>query len=248
MPFYVSLYLGKTSHLTTLEHGAYLLLILHYWQVGGLPADDIKLAKIAHLSDQQWSKIRCTIADFFEPDWKHEKVEHELSVAASLIGKRSAAGKAGASARYGKRMANASESHGHLQEQLPKPVGSKKEGAPSPRVASPKPLVFEIPAWVPKEAWEGWMDVRKKKGAVQSTKALGLALTELENLRDAGEDPEAVLNQAILGSWKSLYAVKSKPNGANGHGRESTPTDRYLVGGLAALDALAEEDRRRGGH
>jgi hypothetical protein len=44
MQFYVGDHLAATSDLSTLEQGAYLLLIFNYWQRGGpLPDDDTKL-------------------------------------------------------------------------------------------------------------------------------------------------------------------------------------------------------------
>lgn len=79
MPLYVADYLADTGHLSTTEHGAYMLLIMHYWQNDGLPADDAKLARIARMPLRDWSKIGATLADFFDDGWKHKRIEEEFA-------------------------------------------------------------------------------------------------------------------------------------------------------------------------
>ena len=82
MPLYVADYMAGTAHLTTVEHGAYILLIMTYWQRGEkLPNDDRKLARIAGLGPREWGRIRDTLSEFFEVDcsgWFHLRVETEL--------------------------------------------------------------------------------------------------------------------------------------------------------------------------
>ena len=81
MPMYWANYLADTADFTTVEHGAYLLLIAHYWCNGSLPDDNAKLARIARVSHQQWSGIREHIAEKFAEHWRHERIEHELAKA-----------------------------------------------------------------------------------------------------------------------------------------------------------------------
>jgi uncharacterized protein YdaU (DUF1376 family) len=99
MPLYVADYLADTGHLSTLEHGAYMLLIMHYWQKGSLPNNDRQLASIARASLEQWSDIRETIAEFFGSGWRHERIEAELEKAAEKYEKRANAGRAGGKAK-----------------------------------------------------------------------------------------------------------------------------------------------------
>lgn len=101
MPLYVADYLADTGHLSTVEHGAYFLLIMHYWQHQGLPDDDKKLSRIARLSLDEWAEARDTIAEFFEDGWRHKRIDAEIQKSSEIINKRKAAGKAGARARYG---------------------------------------------------------------------------------------------------------------------------------------------------
>ena len=104
MPFYPGDYLADTVHLSTLEHGAYLMLIIYYWRHGGLPVDDAKLARIVRLPLDQWMDIRPTLAELFQPDWRHKRVDAELATTAEKYQRRAAAGRQGGLAsRRGKQ-------------------------------------------------------------------------------------------------------------------------------------------------
>lgn len=95
MPFYVSDYLADTSHLSTLEHGAYMLLIMHYWRSGGLPDDEQKLARICRMTTRQWDAVRGTIAEFFGEGWTHSRIDKEITHATEKSERRSASGHRG---------------------------------------------------------------------------------------------------------------------------------------------------------
>jgi uncharacterized protein YdaU (DUF1376 family) len=65
--FYVGDYLKQTMALTTLEHGAYLLLLLHAWSYdGALPCDDRSLAHIARMTVPEWRRHATKLRGFFE--------------------------------------------------------------------------------------------------------------------------------------------------------------------------------------
>ncbi len=102
MPFYVGNYLAKTGHLTTLQHGAYLLLIFHYWANSGLPTTDKELMAIARMTPDEWGSNCYAIAKFFDKNWRHEVIDGELLKAKTKSQKRSLAGLKGAWTRYGK--------------------------------------------------------------------------------------------------------------------------------------------------
>lgn len=105
MPLYVGDYLADTGHLTTVEHGAYLLLIMHYWRVGSLPVDDAKLARIARMTATEWRKVRKTIAAFFDDDWKHARIEFEMTESERISRAGRCGGKASGISRKNKNQA-----------------------------------------------------------------------------------------------------------------------------------------------
>jgi uncharacterized protein YdaU (DUF1376 family) len=73
MPLYIGDYRADTKYLNAAQHGAYLLLIMRYWQQGELP-DDEQLARIGCISIAQWRRHRPVIRAFFAEGWRHKRI------------------------------------------------------------------------------------------------------------------------------------------------------------------------------
>ncbi|WP_219096577.1 DUF1376 domain-containing protein [Pseudomonas sp. UMAB-40] len=101
MQLYVADYLADTMHLTTEEHGAYLLLIFNYWQTGK-PIPVSRLARITRLSNERWTDVERSLGEFFnerDNEWVHDRIERDLEAVHATQAQRIAAGKASAEAR-----------------------------------------------------------------------------------------------------------------------------------------------------
>jgi uncharacterized protein YdaU (DUF1376 family) len=92
MPLYIADFLRKTTHLGAVETGAYILLIMDYWQNDGLPNNDRQLARIAKMTDREWKASKATLQAFFHDGWKHDRIDDEIKEAIQLA--QSNAGKA----------------------------------------------------------------------------------------------------------------------------------------------------------
>lgn len=102
MPLYVADYLGDTRHLTTEQHGAYLLLLMTLWRSGGrLPNDPKKLARITGCNGSRWSRISEDVLEFFEVDGGeilNRRLMLELEKATEKSNQRALAGSLGGKA------------------------------------------------------------------------------------------------------------------------------------------------------
>ena len=106
MPLYVADYLADTMHLSTAQHGAYLLLIMHYWRAGSLPQDDETLARIVRATAAEWSSMRPTISALFDDGWRHKRIERELDEADTITTARRHAGLSSARKRRASNSTN----------------------------------------------------------------------------------------------------------------------------------------------
>ena len=95
MPFYWGDYFRDTRHLNRGQHGAYLLLIGHYWTTGGLPDNDDQLARISGSTPEEWQADKPVLKALFYDGWKHKRVEAELRRSTENYNRLAAAGQKG---------------------------------------------------------------------------------------------------------------------------------------------------------
>jgi len=104
MPLLVDKYLGDTTHLTTEQHGAYLLLLMAMWKRDGeLPMDDTQLALISRLPPGKWKATRPILMSFFSVDGgrvTQKRLSEELQRAKRVTEAKAEAGAKGAAKRW----------------------------------------------------------------------------------------------------------------------------------------------------
>ncbi len=70
---------------------------------------------------------------------------------------------------------------------------------------------IELPEWVPADAWQGYIDMRKQQKKPMTPRAKKLAINTLLDLKDQGQDIEKVLEQSEFRCWIGLFPVHAQP-------------------------------------
>jgi uncharacterized protein YdaU (DUF1376 family) len=107
LPLWTDAYLGDTTHLTTIEHGAYLLLLMTAWRSRDckLPDDDRLLARYARCSAGQWKRLRPILEPFFVVEnghWWQRRLTDEAVAVRRKKDNAAANGRASALKRQGR--------------------------------------------------------------------------------------------------------------------------------------------------
>lgn len=222
MPIHIGDYQRDTGHLRAAEHGAYLLLLFHYWSTGGLPDDDRHLSTIARMSSAEWRRSRPVIERFFKPGWKHPRVDYDLEKAAKISEAAKEAGLASGRTRAQRKSNDRStddeptlEPSNHL----------KKDIAPSGAPTSGKVYAFEdgVIRLTPKDfnTWE------------QSFSRIDLRAELLSLSKWAAEQPPGNWFHAVKGALaKRNRDAKAAAEAATRNGQLLTPDGKPWPDGI----------------
>lgn len=130
LPLFTDAYLGDTTHLSTFEHGAYLLLLIVSWRSPGccVADDDALLARYTRMTRDKWRKVRPALEPFFDVRggfWHQARLQNELQHLQSRRQQQVAAGNASAIAKSLKRGKRGSTNVGQ-------PLQRHGNGTPTP--------------------------------------------------------------------------------------------------------------------
>jgi uncharacterized protein YdaU (DUF1376 family) len=217
MPLAIGAYLGKTMHLTTLHHGAYLLLLMDYWKRGPLPNDQPQLAAICKMdaSSIAWANAWRLLGTFFEVRedglLHNDRADAEIAKAdANHSAAKEKASKA-ANAMWEKKRQK------QCLTDAPSTAQAMLQNAPSPSPVNHIVLApAALPVWLPEQEWNGFLMMREKNRRRPTERAKELIIKKLDRLRTQGHDPAAVLDQSTINGYTDVYELRGTvTNGAN---------------------------------
>jgi len=224
-------YESKTSHLTMLQDGAYNRLMRHYYKTcAPIPANEQQIVIIAKaFSREEIEAVSFILKSFFtlESDgWHHATCDEEIAKARAINKKRVEVGRLGGLAKA--RV---------LAQQTPSKTldsnnNSNKELKPKAKAL----CAFELPTWVPQEAWDHYTEMRNRIRKPMTDQAKHWAVKLLARLRSEGHDPAAVLEQSVFNSWQGLFEVKG--DGTNRQSGKQSRAREVASNNLAAAAAV----------
>lgn len=248
LPLFTDAYLGDTTHLTTIEHGAYLLLLMVAWRSRdcALPDDDRLLARYAKCTGSQWRRLRPIIEPFFVSEsgqWKQRRLTDEFNHVRQVRESQRANGQASALKRKGRHSTTVEPSvnEASTPSPTPTPIVSEAAKATSLRDAFPRP------EWADVQVWSDFMKNRKKKRATNTETAYKGFLEDIERLSDDEWPPPRLLKHAAIKGWAGVYDPREKENG-NGHMGRHQSANGISATVSAAIDVFglpdASDERR----
>lgn len=241
-PHHIGDFNSATRHLTRIERSVYRDLIeLYYDTEAPLCPEFEKLCRLVLArSDEERTAVEQVLNEFFtesEQGWSHSRCDAEIAKYHGNKEAKSAAGRASAAKRAQKAHQPNNETTTDVQQPLngcatnqePRTKNQEpdKEPPPTPRKRGNgfDAAAIELPDWLDREDWQGWVADRKARKKPVTQEAAKLQLKQLADLRAEGHQPSAVIANSIASGYQGLYPprtqTRTKSNGGTAHGNFS---------------------------
>jgi uncharacterized protein YdaU (DUF1376 family) len=149
LPLFTDAYMADTRHLTTIQHGAYLLMLMTAWRMPdcSLPNDDLFLSRICCLDKRTWKANKHIILSFWilnsSNKWEQGRLKDERNYVVQLRNKNAAAGRASALKRLNRYSTTVQPNVN--QNPTPIPTPSKKKEKDT--IVSKKKIETSLAQW-----------------------------------------------------------------------------------------------------
>ena len=244
---YIGDYQRDTGHLSVTEHGAYLLMLQHYYATEKPLPTGKTLHRLLRAQDKtERDAIDAVVGMFWEEspeglvnaraDEEIRKGSHQREINRE-IGKRGGRPKKTESVTE-----SVTESEPNRNPNQT-PDTNKEHSSLRSEARTRTPEDVTVPDWVPAVSWRAFVQHRKDIRKPLTANAADLAIAELEKLKAQGHEPAAVINQSIVSRWAGLFPLKGashvKPAGTGNAGRSLSAPERVAA-------AIAERDAAGG--
>jgi uncharacterized protein YdaU (DUF1376 family) len=200
------------------EVGAYVRLLNYEWINKSLPTDHRKLAKICRESftkfEKKWKIFSEKFVTGSEGNFVNLKLESVRDEKAKFIESQR---------EKGKKSAKARANRGSTENQ---PGRQPKANLSFSSSSSYNFLTEVVKKEIDKESWDAFLEIRKKKKAPLTEKAVELLCVKLETLsKNPGQTIKAIFNQTIERSYTGIFPVDGGANGKQQQRNQGAQSD-----------------------
>lgn len=229
-PLWTDSYLADTTHLTTIEHGAYFLLLMAMWRAKtkSLSSEDAFLCRVVKMTPQQWQRIKPVLIQFFDEE-DGQITNGRLSDEADAVKRKS------------KRQSDKAKSRWLKVKKTPKAVAMPDECQTDAsltlnttpvdtNVSTPLPPkgAFVLPDWIDLSDWKDFEDMRRRIKKPMTDRARNAIVSKLAQISIEGYEPKTILENSIRNSWQDVYPPKTEKGEKNGKQKLANDTAKLL--------------------
>ena len=208
-PFYTADFERKTKHLPAECVGAYIRLMMHYWDNNGiLLTEPANLCRIMGIERRRYKKVMLQIGAFLLPQSSEfgdayllPRLQEELNRTITISKAKAESGRKGGLANaIAKRKQNPTHSHTHINNNN---------------------------YWAEHDLKKEWAEFKKMRTSIKSPvnkTAENRIISKLTSLQAAGDDPKEILNRSTENCWKGVFPLKEESNGTTRKARSGTGT------------------------
>ena len=106
-----------------------------------------------------------------------------------------------------------------------------------------KVSAFVLPDWIDSEVWKAFEEMRSKIKKPMTDRARKNIVMKLEDFKSKGYDPTVILDDAITGSWQSVY----EPKGGGGNSHEKHRPKSFAEQDRDKQQQIRRESQRQAG-